>query len=45
MKTCEIIWNEFNEDKIFKKSLKIVISFYLSFTQTFKYILKDLKMT
>jgi hypothetical protein len=37
MKTYEKIWNEFNEDKIFKKTLKIVISSFITYTNFYMY--------
>lgn len=32
-----MIWDEFNEDKIFKKTLKIVISSFITYTNFYMY--------
>lgn len=42
MKICERIWKEFNEDKIFKKSLKM--DFLNHYMKLYIYTLKDLEM-
>jgi len=42
MKICERIWKEFNEDKIFKKSLKM--DFFNHYMKLYIYTLKDLEM-